>query len=270
MKLLNPINYISIILFFLSFFICGNCPAEYNLATQQEENIFISTPTEVKLGRSLSQRIEKEYKLCADEKMQERVDRVGQQLAAGCDRKDITFCFKVLEEEKVNAVALPGGYVYINKGAVEKAESDDEIAACLAHEIGHIAAQHSMKRLQASLGYNLLSLLALAATKDVSFKHGTDIAFAQIMLGYSREDELLADKLSVKYLQKCGYNPEAIVSFLKKIQQIEKEAPLEPLIPNYVRTHPYLPERIANVKKEIRGKFEFNDYINIDTSKSKP
>ncbi len=245
-----------------TIFLFSECSAEYNLGTKEEEHLLFSTVREVKLGRSLARRIEKKFELCKDARVQERVEQIGQRLVSVCDRKDITYCFTVLEDEKVNAFALPGGYVYVNKGVLEKADSDDEVAGVLAHEIGHIVARHSMKRLQAALGYNLISILALVATKDPRFKRGTDFAFAQIMLGYSREDEFLADRLSVKYVQKSGYNPEAIISFLEKLKQIEKEAPLRPLVVSYARAHPYLPERIGAVKQEVYGKMDFNDYIN--------
>ena len=246
----------------MCLFLFSQCSAEYNLATKEEEHILFSTAREVNLGRSLAQAVEKELAVCKDAKIQERIQQIGQQLVEVCDRKDITYSFTVLEDEKANAFALPGGYVYLNKGIIEKTDSDDEIAGVLAHEIGHIVARHSVKRLQSALSYNLISILVLAVTKDAQFKRGADLAFSQIMLGYSREDELLADQLAVKYTKKAGYDPKAIISFLKKLKQIEKEAPLKPLIPAFVRTHPYLPERIAAAKQEIYGKMDFNDYIN--------
>lgn len=246
----------------ISIFLLSECAAEYNLATKEEEHLFFSTASEVKLGRSLVQKIEQEYKICQDEKLQERVDQIGKRLITVCDRKDITYHFTVLDDEKVNAFALPGGYIYINKGLIEKTVSDDEIAAVLAHEIGHIVARHSIKRLQASLGYNLLSILALAATKDARFKRGADVAFSQIMLGYSREDEFLADRMSVKYMRDSGYAPQAVIALLEKLKKIEKEAPLKPLRLSLSKTHPYLPERIAAVKQEIYGKMDFKDYLN--------
>jgi len=236
--------------------------AEYNLATKKEETVLFSTASEVKLGRSLAQKVEQKFKLSKEVQDQERIEEIGQKLIAVCDRKDIVYCFRVLENEKVNAFSLPGGYVYVNTGLLEKIDSDDELAGVLAHEIGHIVARHSIKRLQGNLGYNIISILAIAATKDVRFKRGIDLAFAQLMLGYSREDEFLADELSVKYLEKTGYDPKAVISFLEKLKQLEKEKPLKPLIPSAARTHPYLPERIAATKQRVYGKMDFNDYIN--------
>lgn len=239
------------------------CAAEYNLATGKEETILFSTAKEVKLGRSIAQKIEKRFELSRDVQLQERLEEIGQKLVLVSDRKDIIYCFRVLENEEVNAFALPGGYVYANTGLIEETKSDDELAGVLAHEIGHIVARHSVKRLQTALGYNLISMLALAVTRDARFKRGADLAFAQIMLGYSREDEFLADELAVKYMREAGYQPEAVISFLEKLRQLEKERPLRPLLPNWVRSHPYLPERIAAAKQSVYGKMDFGDYINI-------
>ena len=261
LKKLKPILSFCLALYLLSS-LSYHSAAEYNLATKQQEHLLFSTAHEVKLGRSLARKIDQKFKISKDSKMQKRVEEVGKRLVEVCGRKDLSYSFTVLQNENPNAFALPGGYIYINEGLLEKTDSDDEIAAVLAHEIGHIVSRHSIKRLQASLGYNLVSLLALAATKDLHFKRGSDLAFSQIMLGYSREDELLADRLAVKYVQKSGYRPEAIISFLKKLKQIKKETPLQPLIPSYARTHPFLPERIGVVKQEIYGKIEFKDYIN--------
>ena len=253
---------ISVFSIAIGLFLFSQCSAEYSLATKKEEYVLFGTEREVGIGRSIAKKVEQEYPICEDAELQEKVESIGQRLASVCDRKDTTYFFSVLEGDKVNAFALPGGYVYVFEGALDKTESDDEIAGILAHEIGHIVARHSMKRLQSSIGYSILSVLALVATKDPQFKRGTDIAFSQLMLGYSREDEFLADKLSVKYVKKAGFDPQGVVSFLEKLQQLEKEAPLKPIVENYARTHPYLPERIAAVKQEVYGKMEFTDYMN--------
>ncbi|MBN2096882.1 MAG: M48 family metalloprotease [Candidatus Omnitrophica bacterium] len=248
--------------FSLPFLLSCTGRAEYNLATEEEEHLLFSTESEIKLGRSLARQVESKFKICKDAQIQKRVGEIGKKLVDACDRKDISYSFTALEDEKVNAFALPGGYIYINTGALEKADSDDEIAGVLAHEIGHITARHSMKRLQASLGYNLISILAIAAAKDARYKRGADLAFDQIMLGYSREDEFMADRLAIKYLKKSQYDAQAVVSFLEKLRQIEKEAPLKPLVARYYRSHPYLPERISSAKQELYGKMDFTDYIN--------
>lgn len=246
----------------LCFFYSQNADAEYNLATKKEEIIFFSTAREVKLGNSIAQKVERKFKLAQDAKSQERLEKIGQEIVAVCDRKDIVYCFRLIKAKEVNAFSLPGGYVYVNSGLMDQASSDDELAGVLAHEIGHIVARHSVKRLQNSLGYSLLSILAIATTKDMRVKRGLDLAFMQLMMGYSREDEFLADELSIKYLEKAGYDSGAVITFLKKLQEIEEKKPRRPLVPSIVRTHPYLPERIAASKEQVYGKMDFTDYIN--------
>ncbi len=236
------------------------CSTSYNLTTQKEELIFVSDEKEVDLGKSLSKQLEHRYELDNDALLQERADRIGQVLVKVCDRQEIAYHFKVLKEKEVNALSLPGGFIYVNRGLVDKVSSDDELAAALAHEIGHVVARHAVKRLQGLTGYTLLRILLSGKGSRQELSRGADIAFGQLFLAYSREDELLADRLSVKYLKKAKFNPEAALTLLEKLKEAEKKEPLRPL--NYARTHPYVPDRIAAVKEEIYGQSDFSDYIN--------
>ncbi len=246
------------ILVALGFFLCG-CATEYNLATGRKEYILISETSELRMGKSLSRQVEGKYKLPDDELVQQRVNEIGQRIARSSDRKDIPYHFKVLEGEEVNAFALPGGYIYVNKGLVDKLDTDDELAYILGHEVGHVAAKHSVKRIQGALGYGLLRILASKVDEKGKVGRGLDIAFGQIMLGYSREDELLADRLGVKYARKAGYDPEAAIQFLEKLREIEKKKPAR--IPIYLRTHPPILKRVEAVRMEISGEIDFEDYI---------
>jgi predicted Zn-dependent protease len=179
-----------------------------------------------------------------------------------CDRKDIDYNFKVLDDEEVNAFSLPGGFVYVNKGLVDRVANDDELAGVLGHEIGHIVARHSIKKLQAVQGYSLLRALIGVASKSAGVGNAADIAFSELMVGYSREDELLADQLGVRYLKLAGYDPNAMITFLEKLQEVNRRKPLTPM--NYFKTHPYVPDRIRVVKQELGERIEFKDYINIE------
>lgn len=237
------------------------CTRAYNIATQQEELTFYSTPREVSIGQSIARAVEKQYELLDDILLQNRVEAIGSRIAAVSDRQDISFHFKAIVEEEVNAFALPGGFVYVTSGLLEKA-SDDELACVLGHEVGHIVARHSIKRLQASLGYNLLRVLLAQAPEAGKVVTTADIAFVQIMAGYSREDELLADRLGARYARLAGFNPEAMISFLEKLQEITRHKPLRPRA--YIQTHPFVPDRIRVVKQELGLPLTFEDYINIE------
>jgi predicted Zn-dependent protease len=246
--------------------ILSGCSTEYNIVTGQQENYYYSTDKEVALGKSISKEVEKEYKYYdKDPLVNKRVEEIGKKIVAVCDRKDIDYHFYVLDDEEVNAVSLPGGYVYLNKGLIDKVASDDELAGVLGHEIGHIVARHSIKKLQAIQGFTLLRLLIIAApTNEGKGEVGTaaDAAFTELLLGYSREDELLADRLGARYLKLAGYNPRAMISFLERLQDVNKRKPLQPK--SYYKTHPYVPDRIRVVKQELGEDIEFKDYINIE------
>lgn len=252
------------LVFNFSFFISllSGCSTEYNIVTGEEEAYFYSTDKEVQMGRSIAKEVEKEYKLNDDPLIQKRVEDVGKKIAAVCDRKEIEYYFKVLDEEEVNAVSLPGGYVYINKGLIEKVDNDDELAGVIAHEVGHIAARHSIKKLQGMMGYSILRILAASVPQTAQAGSAADIAFTQLLIGYSREDELLADQLGARYAKLAGYDPHGMISFLKKLQEIDKRRPLREK--TYFKTHPYAPDRIRVVKEELGESITFKDYINIE------
>lgn len=253
--------FIQLLVFACCFFLPKPAYCEYNLATGKEELILISSQQEVKMGESLSKQVEKKFKLDENYANQEKVDLIGQKLTEISDRKDIIFYFRVLDDEKNNAFSLPGGYVYIFKGLLEKLDNDDEIAATLAHEMGHVCAKHSVKRLQSSFGYIALRFLIIRGAEDPYSRYKANEAINQLMLSYSREDEFEADRLAVKYLKKAGYKPEAAIAVLDKLIKWQMTGPTEPK--RYYHTHPYLGARRAAVAKEITGQMEFEDYINI-------
>jgi MAF protein len=248
------------LLMLVLLFSLGGCNTEYNIATEKQEALFYSTQKEVNLGDSLSREFEKKYKPLLDVAAQERVQSIGKKLAAVCDRKELIYHFKIVDDKEVNALSLPGGYVYVNKGLLDKVKNDDELAGVIAHEVGHIVAKHSVKQMQAMWGYSLLTVLA-ARSANPDFAQGADVAFGSIFLGYSREDESEADKLAVKYLRKAGYDPKAMVSFLETLQEVHQKERDRPF--TYWRSHPYISQRIAQVRAEITGKMEFDDYLNL-------
>jgi len=264
---------IEVFIFFFCFissiiFLFSGCSTEYNIVTGQEEKFYYSTDKEVQMGQAIAQQVEKEYKLVDDPLIQKRVEDIGKKIASVCDRKEIDYTFKVLNDDEVNAFSLPGGFVYVNKGLVEKIANDDELAGVLGHEIGHIVARHSIKKLQALQGYSILRILVAAAPSSGEVGNAADIAFTQLLLGYAREDELLADQLGTRYLKLAGYDPHAMINFLEKLQEIGRRKPLQPM--NYFKTHPYVPDRIRVVKQELGESIGFKDYINIEQTPHEP
>jgi len=249
------------VIIFSCLFCTSPAYSVYNLATNEEDNLFISREKEARMGQNISEQVEEKFDLDPNYINQEKVDRIGQEIAAVCDRKDLIFHFKVLDEDDVkNAFALPGGYIYLFKALVDQLE-DDEIAAILAHEVGHVCARHSIKRLQAGLGYQVLSILVAAGARDSYTKRKASEAFGHLMMAHSREDELEADRLAVKYLKKAGYDPEAMVRTVDKLikWQMDSKATRK----RYWYTHPYLSARRSATNQEIAGQMSFDDYMNV-------
>ena len=258
-------KFLLTILVVFTFLLTG-CATEYNLATKEEEWIYYSTDREVKIGESIAKEIEKKYKYLDDPLIVNRVEGIGKKIVAVSERKDIDYHFYVLDEAEVNAASLPGGFVYVNKGLMDKISNDDELACVLAHEVGHIVARHSIKKLQAMMGYSIFRILLAQAPSPNEVGTSADIAFGQILLGYSREDELLADQLAARYAKLAGFNPYGMVTFLEKLRQADKYK-IRPF--TYAKTHPYIPDRIRIVKQELGENISFEDYINIEQAPHK-
>ena len=236
------------------------CTSEFNLATQREESLMYGTDKEVKIGDAVSHQFEEHFQINMDVDVNERVEKILDKLVTVCDRKDIIYSIKVVDEEKLNALSLPGGYIYVYKGLIDKLKSDDQLACVIAHEVGHITARHAIKKLQASYGYALLQLLAIQSGSG-KVAQGVNTAFLSLFLAYSRQDEFQADKLGIKYTKLAGYHAEEMIDVLKVLQEEGKKEPAKEY--SYWRTHPYLSERISMVNTEIKGDLEFKDYLNI-------
>jgi len=242
------------------------CAIEFDTSTGEEDVVFMSTDGEVNLGDSISRSVKKRFKSVKDEAIQNKINEIGQRIASVCDRKDIIYHFEVIEDDKadkpiLNAFALPGGYVYIFKDLYDKLNNDDELAAVIAHEVGHIVARHSVKRMQSAFGYNILMVLASQTQTDGRNVGRAYDAINSLMSYYSRDDEIFADKLSVKYTKSAGYDPKGVIEVLGKLWEFQKKEPLRPYVGD--RSHPYFSIRLARAKQEIYGKMDFVDYINV-------
>ncbi|MBI3332471.1 MAG: M48 family metalloprotease [Candidatus Omnitrophica bacterium] len=239
----------------------AGCATSYNVATERQESLFITTEREVQMGKAVSKRVEEELPVVRDPALLERLDRVGQRIAAVADRKDIVYQFAIVEEKEPNAFALPGGIVYVTSGLMELVKSDDELASVLGHEVGHLTARHVVKRIQGALGLELLQILAVGAgSTDSRTRQGMDLAFASLLTAYSQNDELEADRLGARYMKRAGFQPGAAITFLTRLRDHTLKEPLREF--SYFRTHPYFSDRLRVVRQESEGKISFDDYIN--------
>ncbi len=251
----------------ISLLLLAGCSTSYNAATDRTESLVLSTEKEVELGQAASRQVEKEFKPVRDPVLLERLDRVGQRIAAVSDRTDLTYRFNIIDmkEDEIsvpNAFALPGGPIYVSLGLMNLLKADDELAAVLGHEMGHVVARHAAKRLQGAIGLQLLQILA-AGTKSartVDDRVNLDVALASLLTEYSQEDEIQADRLGVRYLKRAGYDPTAALRALNALRDFTFKQPARRY--SYFRTHPFFADRLRIVRQEATGQINFDDYIN--------
>jgi predicted Zn-dependent protease len=232
-------------LFLIALLFTG-CVTVYNPATGRHESYFIDEKTEISIGKNLANDILKKNKTADNINLSRYVNGVGNKIAGESDRNNLTYHFYVLDDKKLNAFAIPGGYIFINKGLIDRL-NEDELAFVLGHEIGHVAARHSIKKLQVALGFNILTTIALDNPDYASTQTAANLAFDIVSSGYSRQDELLADSLGLKYLIRCGYSPYAAINALSKLER--EEGSNLGLV--FLRSHPLTKERIKQLKAKI-------------------
>jgi len=243
----------------------GCVQTSYNLATQHQDYSIMSTSKEVEIGRRIAKQVVKELALVEDEPMQQRVKTIGERLVAVCDRQDLVYSFAVVKDDDVNAFSLPGGYVFINEGLIKKTAGDDELAGVIAHEIAHVAARHAVKRYETGLGLQIAQL-AMIVAQSAEASRGMSVAGQAAQLAYARQEELEADQLAVKYLKAAGFDPKGMLTFLTKLQEIDRNKshymPRGVVRPQYALTHPFVPERVRASKEALYGVADYVDYLN--------
>lgn len=230
-------------------FLAAGCVTIYNPATQKRETLLIDTQSEVALGKDMDRQIRRRMKISGNLYMGQRLQRIAQRIAQASDRQDLEYHFAIVDDKDLNAFAIPGGFIYVNTGLMNTA-GDDELACVLAHEIGHVAARHSVKKMQAVMGYQLIMNIALGLGGNQQAYRAVDTMFDILSLGYSRQDETLADKLAVKYAKRAGFNPYGMITFFKKLQaEAQKKGGILPI--EIFSSHPDIETRIKNVENEI-------------------
>ena len=194
------------------------------LPAPRSQAAMISQKQEIEMGQQVAQQLENHYGLVQDDEIQDRVSRIGQKLLANGTRPGLTYTFKVLNTPDVNALACPGGFIYVYKGLLDYMTSDDELAAVLDHEIGHIEKRHTVHQMEQQMALSLLTLLAGVASGDP----GAGMVLAStasqaLMAGYSRKDEREADQEGFRLSTLAGYNPYGSYVTMAKLEDMSKD-----------------------------------------------
>ncbi len=210
-----------------------------------------SIETQVARGRQYAQMVESQVKLINDPVITEYVNRVGQNIVRNSDAQ-VPFTIKVIDSDVVNAMALPGGFFYVNSGLILAADEEAELAGVMAHEISHVAACHYAREMTRANLLQMMSLPAIFMGGVIGYAayEGMGLGIPLTFLHFSRAFEAQADYLGIQYMYRAGYDPSAFVSFFEKIQAMEKKKP--GTLSKAFDTHPQTPDRIEKSQEEIR------------------
>lgn len=234
----------------LLFFLAASCAL--NPVTGKRELSLISEKQEIALGRETDKEIQSQYGIYDDPSLNKYVEKAGMDLVPHTHRPQLAYYFSVLDTPVVNAFALPGGYVYLTRGILATMNSEAELATVLGHELGHINARHSVRRMSKLLLVQLGLTVGGALSETFAKVSGVaSIGIQLLFLKYSRDDEREADALGVGYSRKGGFNPGEMVNFfasLQKLGDLSKGASL----PGFLSTHPLNRERIRNVEAMLQ------------------
>lgn len=256
-RLINKL--ISVIVFLLMAFLLVNFnsfSAERDLNKEQ------------KLGKKLSEDIEKKHDLAEDSQKNLLIRQIGNKLAKVSELKGMSYHFKILNIEGPNAFSIPGGYVYVTYDLFDFIQSDDELAGILAHEIAHVIHNHALKQTRDNTKFTLLTILAVLLTGEPDVGVLGKLTTITLLNQYSREYEEEADLTAMDLLIKTGYNPVGFLTFLERLYAREMFKPEVNL--GIFQTHPETENRINYVKDKLKERgIEIDrrattDYLKVD------
>jgi predicted Zn-dependent protease len=196
-----------------------------NPATGETDIVLMSESREIEIGREAHEKLMEEGAAYPDEALQTYVDNLGQNLAKHSDRPDLSYTFTVINDDNINAFALPGGYIYVNRGLLIYLDNEPELAAVISHEIGHVTARHAVRQQTANTTNSVLSQLAYITTGSSDLAQASNMYGTSLVRGYGREHELEADGEGAEYLHNSGYDPNTlldVIGVLKDQEQYNK------------------------------------------------
>jgi predicted Zn-dependent protease len=211
-----------------------------------------SIDSEVRMGKQYSMEIEKSAHMVTDPVVVEYVNRVGQNIVKNSDCK-VPFTIKVIDSDEINAMALPGGFFYVNSGLIMAADEEAELAGVMAHETAHVCAHHAAREMTrmnyAQIGSIPLIIFTQGSWTGYGIYEAAQLAVPISFLQFSRNFEGEADWLGLQYMYKAGYDPQAFIQFFEKIDALEKHKP--GTLAKVFSDHPQTPDRISRSEDEI-------------------
>lgn len=222
--------------------------------TNRTQFMMISPDQEMALGATEAKKVVETSKVSTDKKLQDRVKRIGERIAAVSGRSNFAWEFTVIDDATPNAFCLPGGKVFFYTGILKITENDDQIATVMGHEIAHALARHGAERMSMQSASNI-GAQVLAAALNVPAQYQNLYAQAYgvtsqvgLILPYSRKFEHEADQIGVYLMYKAGYNPAQALKFWENMARLSKSSQKPPA---FLSTHPADDERIREIREYI-------------------
>jgi predicted Zn-dependent protease len=209
----------------------------------------ISQQQEVALGQQEAQKADAQLSLLRDPSINRYVNSLGTAIARRTARSDLGWRFAVVNANEVNAFALPGGYIYVNRGVLARASNESELAAVLAHEIEHVVQRHTVQRLEQAQGANLGVGLACAFTNLCTSgvgQLGINVGGTALFAKFSRDDEREADEGGFRNMIRAGINPRGMATFFNKL--LAEEQGRSTAAVSWFASHPGTRDRMADVQ----------------------
>ncbi len=214
----------------------------------------ISQQQEVQMGQDYAQQINSQLPILRDPEANRYINVLGDQIAARTSRADLDWRFYIVDSKEVNAFAVPGGFIYVNRGLIERTTSMNELAGVLGHEIGHVVRRHSIEQMEKAQGANVGVTLACVLTSICNSgvaQAGINIAGGAIFARFSRQDELEADQEAIANTVRAGISPQGIVTMFQKLIQERRTRP--GAVEGWFATHPLEEDRIAAAQASINS-----------------
>ena len=209
-----------------------------------------SLEKEIALGKQLAQEVQRQAKMFDDPLVGEYVNRLGQNIARNSDVK-VPCTFRIIDDEILNAFALPGGYIFINTGLIKVAETEAELVSAMAHEVAHVAARHMTRQAtqRQIVGWLSNALLLIGGWTGYAARQGAGIGIPVTFLSFGRAYESEADYLGLQYTYAAGYDPTAAIDLFERMQSLQKKRP--GTISKVFATHPMDGDRARKTQEEI-------------------
>jgi predicted Zn-dependent protease len=187
----------------------------------------VSTQQEVQLGQQEAQQVNAQLPMVQDAVIQNYVNALGQRIARTTSRSDLNWQFQVVNSSVVNAFALPGGFIYINRGVLERASNMSEVASVIGHEIEHVVRRHSVKQMEqaqgANVGVGILCALTGVCQSGVA-QAAINVGGTAVFAKFSRTDEVQADEGGFNNMIRAGINPRGMLTFFQKLLAEEQQS----------------------------------------------